>query len=150
MADRAHDPVAAEGWFLDPFDVHEVRWFSGGMPTALVRDRGVESNDEPPDEAMVGELVRVEGVSAVDGNDLRRTDSDVTPIQPRQFGVPVKTPQACRTCGSTWFSARPGSLKVQAVVAKLTHGGVVTKPKLWCRTCGRPTRSIWRVSRLWS
>jgi hypothetical protein len=40
-----------EGWYGDPFRRHEQRWFSAGTPTALVRDRGVESLDEPPDLA---------------------------------------------------------------------------------------------------
>jgi len=37
-----------EGWYLDPYGVHEDRWFSAGTPTALVRDRGTEAHDEPP------------------------------------------------------------------------------------------------------
>ena len=37
------------GWHSDPFGVHEARYFSAdGQPTKLVRDRGVESYDEPP------------------------------------------------------------------------------------------------------
>jgi hypothetical protein len=39
-----------EGWYADPFGRHEQRWFSAGTPTALVRDRGAESLDEPPPE----------------------------------------------------------------------------------------------------
>jgi hypothetical protein len=39
------------GWHSDPFGVHEARYFSAdGLPTKLVRDRGVESYDEPPSE----------------------------------------------------------------------------------------------------
>ncbi len=149
MSDQPRYPALAEGWFLDPFEVHEIRWFSGGVPTALVRDGDVESNDEPPNQAVIGQLVRFEGVPTVDGNDLRRTDSDVRPVQPLQFGVPVRSPQPCRTCGSTWFSARPRSLKIQAVVAKLTRGVVVPKPKLWCRTCGRPTKRPFHALQMW-
>jgi hypothetical protein len=37
-----------EGWCPDPFGRHEARWLSGGEPTDLVRDGGVESHDEPP------------------------------------------------------------------------------------------------------
>lgn len=40
--------VRAEGWYLDPYGVHEQRWFSDGTPTKLVRDAGVEARDEPP------------------------------------------------------------------------------------------------------
>jgi hypothetical protein len=39
-----------EGWFTDPFGRHEARWLSFGTPTKLVRDDGVESYDEPPEE----------------------------------------------------------------------------------------------------
>lgn len=38
----------AEGWCADPFGLHEARWLSGGTPTALVRDHGVESLDAVP------------------------------------------------------------------------------------------------------
>ncbi len=43
-----HDPHNAQNWCLDPFGEHEARWFSNGIPTSLVRDRGVESQDPPP------------------------------------------------------------------------------------------------------
>jgi hypothetical protein len=37
-----------QGWYADPFRIHEARYFSVGQPTALVRDGGTESYDEPP------------------------------------------------------------------------------------------------------
>src|SRR5579862_4266970 len=37
-----------QGWYADPFRLHEARYFSAGQPTALVRDGGTESYDEPP------------------------------------------------------------------------------------------------------
>jgi hypothetical protein len=41
-----------QGWHSDPFGVHEARYFSAdGQPTKLVRDRGLESYDEPPSGA---------------------------------------------------------------------------------------------------
>lgn len=36
------------GWGVDPYGIHEHRYFSGGLPTKLVRDSGRESYDEPP------------------------------------------------------------------------------------------------------
>jgi hypothetical protein len=45
-----------EGWYADPFKLHEARWFSDGAPTVLVRDAGVESHDEPPSTTYDGEL----------------------------------------------------------------------------------------------
>ena len=41
--------IRAQGWYVDPYRQHEARWFSDGTPTALVRDGGVESRDDPPD-----------------------------------------------------------------------------------------------------
>jgi putative flippase GtrA len=38
------------GWQADPYGIHESRYFTRGEPTRLVRDRGVESYDEPPGE----------------------------------------------------------------------------------------------------
>jgi hypothetical protein len=37
-----------QGWCADPFQLHEQRYFSAGLPTKLVRDGRVESYDEPP------------------------------------------------------------------------------------------------------
>ena len=54
----------AQNWCLDPYGCHEARWFSHGIATALVRDRGVESQDPPPDTSfadtfeMVGPALR--------------------------------------------------------------------------------------------
>ena len=44
--------VLAQNWCIDPYARHEARWFSRGLPTALVRDRGVESQDPPPETAF--------------------------------------------------------------------------------------------------
>ena len=64
-----------EGWYTDPFGRHEARWISNGRPTKLVRDAGVDSFDEPPDEAPVREAVRVEHPDAQRPGDLRRADA---------------------------------------------------------------------------
>ncbi len=37
-----------EGWYLDPYGIHEARWFSDGTPTFLVRDGHQEAHDAPP------------------------------------------------------------------------------------------------------
>jgi hypothetical protein len=50
----------AEGWYQDPFGVHEHRWMSQGRPTKLVRDGGTESYDPPPDLPLPGVLVPAE------------------------------------------------------------------------------------------
>lgn len=38
--------MIAEGWYKDPYNIHEARWFSDGRPTSLVRD-GRESSTDP-------------------------------------------------------------------------------------------------------
>jgi hypothetical protein len=64
-----------EGWFTDPFGLHEARWLSYGKPTKLVRDRGIESYDDPPDSEPSQEPVRIEEpVAATGGTDMRRAD----------------------------------------------------------------------------
>jgi hypothetical protein len=37
-----------QGWYRDPYGNHDDRWFSGGRPTNLVRDLGIQSYDHPP------------------------------------------------------------------------------------------------------
>jgi hypothetical protein len=37
-----------QGWYRDPYGSHDDRWFSGGRPTNLVRDHGIQSYDRPP------------------------------------------------------------------------------------------------------
>jgi hypothetical protein len=49
--------ISAEGWYRDPFAIHEDRWMSQGRPTKLVRDGGVEAYDPPPDLPLPTELV---------------------------------------------------------------------------------------------
>ena len=48
--------LPAEGWYYDPYEHHEHRWFSNGRPTSLVRDQGFESHDAPPAEACPEQL----------------------------------------------------------------------------------------------
>jgi hypothetical protein len=49
-------PGNAQGWFLDPYGLHEARYFSQGQPTKLVRDHDGESYDEPPSGTPPGPL----------------------------------------------------------------------------------------------
>lgn len=71
----AHDTI--EGWYLDPFKIHEARWFSDGTPTALVRDKdGVESYDQPPSTTFQGDLTPVPESVPSDGDDLLRADEE--------------------------------------------------------------------------
>jgi hypothetical protein len=40
--------VKAQGWYADPYERHQDRYYSDGRPTALVRDGAVEAQDPPP------------------------------------------------------------------------------------------------------
>jgi hypothetical protein len=66
--------VEAEGWYRDPYLVHEDRWFSSGQPTQLVRDGGVEAYDPPPAGPPKAELVEARHEASSDSSDLRRAD----------------------------------------------------------------------------
>ena len=48
---------SAVGWYKDPYNRHELRWFSGGRATRLVRDGGATSSDDPPTEPFHGPLI---------------------------------------------------------------------------------------------
>src|SRR5215471_9350517 len=67
-------PVKAQGWYRDPYGVHEDRYFSDGQPTNLVRDQGVESRDEPPPRNLPLPLVSVAENEDDNGSDLLRAD----------------------------------------------------------------------------
>ena len=66
----------AEGWYLDPYQIHDARWMSAGLPTKLVRDGQTESYDEPPDLPLPDVLVAADaaGDEPASGSDLRRAD----------------------------------------------------------------------------
>ncbi len=46
-----------DGWYRDPFETHQMRWFSDGVPTDLVRDEDVEAYEPPPSPTWDGPLV---------------------------------------------------------------------------------------------
>jgi len=68
--------LPAQGWYRDPYGLHENRYISDGVPTKLVRDGERESYDPPPDEPLKGDLVAAEYATADTKNwsDLRRAD----------------------------------------------------------------------------
>ena len=77
--------MKAEGWYVDPFGVHEARWISDGSPTALVRDGGTESHDAPVQATYDGPLIPIgsENEGAGESGDQLRADSDEGPFDPQ-------------------------------------------------------------------
>jgi hypothetical protein len=63
-----------EGWYVDPYGVHEARWISAGTPTALVRDGDVELQDPPPTTPYVGQLAELPQTVPIEADDLLRAD----------------------------------------------------------------------------
>jgi hypothetical protein len=63
-----------EGWYSDPYDRHEQRWFSEGRPTKLVQDNGVTSYDPPPDGPPNHLPQKVETHPNLGPADLQRAD----------------------------------------------------------------------------
>jgi hypothetical protein len=72
-----------EGWCSDPYGRHEARWLSDGHPTKLVRDAGVESYDDPPDEAPTSiptpldDPQQADGTQTGDQYDLQKAHQDL-------------------------------------------------------------------------
>jgi hypothetical protein len=83
----------AEGWYTDPFGNHEARWISDGIPTALVRDGGVESLDPPPTIGYSGPFERLAPEGHTDSRDMRRADEaeteDFDPLAGHQRAISV-------------------------------------------------------------
>jgi hypothetical protein len=64
-----------EGWYRDPYGIHEARWISAGSPTALVRNGDAEAQDPPPNTPYTGQLEELTETGAKGGDDLLRADS---------------------------------------------------------------------------
>jgi hypothetical protein len=66
--------LPAQGWYKDPYGLHQDRWFSCGLPTKLIRDAGVEGYAEPPDAMPpYGDLAPSDpGPEAPTGSDVHR------------------------------------------------------------------------------
>jgi hypothetical protein len=68
-----------EGWYTDPFRVHDHRWFSDGAPTALVRDKGTTAKDPPPETPYLEEPGLIDSLPSQARDDLRRGDDASAP-----------------------------------------------------------------------
>jgi hypothetical protein len=64
-----------QGWHPDPFGLHEMRYFSVGIPTKLVRDGRVEAYHEPPDDWSTANAAGL--AQAVDGERAAGTSPEL-------------------------------------------------------------------------
>jgi hypothetical protein len=71
-ADRDHGEE--EGWYLDPYKIHQQRWISKGRPSDLVRDGEHEGKDAPPDRPPSLPLVPAPVDGSLGWRDTRRAD----------------------------------------------------------------------------
>jgi hypothetical protein len=73
--------AAAEGWYRDPYGIHQDRWFSAGTPTSLVRDQGTEGRDDPPGYPPAGPPAEIPDIDRFPEDDLRRADEGEARLQ---------------------------------------------------------------------
>jgi hypothetical protein len=73
-----------EGWYTDPYGLHEARWLSNGNATALVRDGETEGQDPGPEGPFKVTPVLIEDDNGGPSDLLRADDAE------RE--VPMRTP----------------------------------------------------------
>lgn len=93
-----------EGWYSDPFGLHEARWLSDGHPTKLVRDHGVESYDRVPDGPATQTPTRIQKIP------LRQTEPTCFgPTLTEQRGPTTRQRRAYRRSMPSLKTALPTS-----------------------------------------
>lgn len=97
-----------EGWYTDPWGRHEARWMSAGVPSKLVRDRDVESYDEPPDSPPMHAWTPIEPLpGSVTAADTLRADAAEAEAMPSLAELSRREESAVITTGAhPWFIAR--------------------------------------------
>jgi len=79
-------PDADSGWQPDPYGRHEERFFTPLGPSQLVRDRGLESYDDPEEEDVDDRSRPILGTPI--------TETPVPEARTRQSGLAIPTPSA--------------------------------------------------------
>lgn len=83
-----------EGWYTDPFERHEARWFSAGAPSKLVPDGTVESSDPPPDESFRHQPEPIEPRYPGDRDGPSAPDVEPEPLDVDREVLKIQTYQA--------------------------------------------------------
>jgi hypothetical protein len=110
----AFDVDDAEGWYFDPFGVHECRWISRGRPTDLVRDGTAEAEDPPPDGPPPGPFVKVVAdPRSMSRRDMIRADGDKDAVSPDlgYYGVTAMDANVVFDSGLVGAPEAEGALK---------------------------------------
>lgn len=68
-----------EGWYQDPYGIHEARWYSDGVATKLVRDGDAESSDPAPASAPPHPPVPLPEVASGPSDLLRADEAPAGP-----------------------------------------------------------------------
>jgi hypothetical protein len=103
-----------EGWYTDPYQRHDDRWVSKGVPTRLVCDLGIEGDDpvEPGPFNVIPVRSGNGSVAFRDASDLYRADD----LSPGNLDEP---PFKLRTAGLLFISAAFVVVLVGEGVARL-------------------------------
>jgi hypothetical protein len=116
----------AQGWFDDPFRLHDARYFSAGRPTKLVRDGTAESYDEPPDGGAGGALKTAEATDT----DLLDDDMPVVmPRRPRRAGL-ITIATVAVVAGvviATVVATKPGPVTTPIAATPMSPGAFVAQ-----------------------
>ena len=75
-----------EGWFTDPYELHEARWLSNGKPTKLVRDGHATSYEELPEGPFTRAPEPIESEGTAGPSDLLRADDAESAGTPMDAG----------------------------------------------------------------
>ncbi|HEX6525556.1 MAG TPA: hypothetical protein VF070_36930 [Streptosporangiaceae bacterium] len=111
-----------QGWYEDPFRLHEARYFSTGRPTKLVRDGDVESYDEPPGEGVPGSGATASWGQAVSATLNRAEGNEANDPNPVGGDVPAYARRRLRVGVLT-------AVAVVAIAGAVTAAVIVGKPR---------------------
>jgi hypothetical protein len=128
--------VREQGWYADPYGLHGDRWYSGGTPTSLVRDGGVESHDTPPPAEPRAAPVPLE-LPPGDASDMKRADE--VPASLFDADLSCAAQERVRKPWLATWSVRRGLVAAGALIASFFLSGASF----------RIEAVIWLVSGAW-
>ncbi|MBV9446792.1 MAG: hypothetical protein JO345_12970 [Streptosporangiaceae bacterium] len=123
-----------QGWYQDPFGLHEKRYISAGRPTKLVRDGQVDSYDEPPSSTYempagaTGEQDFARGAATT-----ARGNTVLAPEQAQDLRLPGPAEWSLwRSCGRAIMAVVV--VATAAILAVIAFGG--NDRPAWARSLG--------------